>query len=691
VLRRFLGSALALLACCSRPLAPLPSPPPEAVVDPAASSFGGKVAEDARRIEAPPWATLIGVFGLYDPPFVTTLHEVTRVVFGRDERELVLLRDTGELVFWDRIAHVTRNRFRACVSGPLANEVKGAREERAEILVTGPDERFAAIGFSSGRYCVLDVASGKKTADIQANDLDPSRFGIMVARLLEHRLVTYAYQPETTTHTSLRSVRDPEAGGELRSWDATSGRMLSNANVGGALSADLSADGKRLALVRMKRNVAGTLALTDERGAVLWTSGELARSIVFAGSELILASDGSRLFMLSAADGRSRGELEGFWRPSRDYPWRDVAVTRNGSHAVSAFGDGRFALWDLAARREVKYQSWSMHQVPSLHEAVASHDGALFVASDASIFATARLELIEAPSGPIECLATSDDGERAIACRRDGRQRVFDVWDAKRRQLRRWPRRDVAIVSLAADGTRVLVRERGSNELRDWATGRVIWSAPHHLWAPAALAPNGGRFAVLTWNQHRNAFDTVLRDAATSGVVWTNERERPSDRVLAFSPDGARIIVRDHDFRLVVLDAATGSVRRRIALPEGDRKGASNGLARAVFIDTHRVLLVGGYGEALTAFDVETGTSIWHVDETISVDEVAGLDAEHFVAITKRSVSLRNSKTGRDVAPPIDFFPSDDGPRHVAVSTDGRLLTVGTQRGVLIRFQLTAE
>jgi hypothetical protein len=513
----------------------------------------------------------------------------------------------------------------------------------------------------------------------------------MVARLLEHRLVTYGYQPETTTHTSLRSIGHPEAGGELRSWDAVSGRMLSNATVGGALSADLSPDGKRLALVRMKRNVAGALAVVDDRGRVLWTTGESAGSIVFAGSELLLASDGSRLFMLSATDGRSRGTLEGFWRPSRDYPWRDVAVTPSGSHAVSTFGDGRFALWDLAARREVKHESRSTSQVPSLHEAVASHDGARFVARDASIFATARLELIEAPSGPIECLATSGSGERAIACHRQGRERVFDLWDAKRRELRRWPRRDAASVSLAADGTRVLVRERESNELRDWATGRVIWSAPHYLWAPAALAPDGGRFAVLTWNQKRNAFDAMLRDAASGGVIWTNEQERPSGRVLAFSPDGRRVIIRDHDFRIVVLDAATGSVEHRIALPGGEQNAASRELARAMFVGTDRVLLVGGYGEALTAYDVQTGKSLWHVDEKTPVDEVAGVDAERFVAITKHSISLRSSHTGREVAPPIDFLPSDDRPRHIAVSTEGRMLTVGTQRGVLVRFRLAAK
>jgi sugar lactone lactonase YvrE len=661
---------------CSQKLAPAPAPAvgqvdrgEEDEAPPA--EFGPKIPPDARHIRTPPWAKLEAVWGLYDPPLVNS-RRLVQAAFMKDDRRLFLLGGQGDLWIWNRVQHKIEQHIDVCIPAPSDGDPSLFRVEH---LVTSSDE-LVAVGFAAGRFCVVDLATGRLAARIETHV--PGHFfsSVSVARLVGGTLVTYGYSRPSDPS----EIRSPEAGGELRSWDARTGSMRSDVNIGRADAAAISPDGRHIALSSDKlrlRDLSGrtlweSKGLRDLTGTPPWASERRAVRIAFATPEKLLVTDGTNLFTMSARNGALGNVFDGYWHASEDNPYKDIVVTPDGRRAISDIGFG-WTLWDVDTGREVGHSRAETGHFVGL---AASSDGSMFVNHEGMIFATGTLALLESPRGPTECLGLSGDAQHVVACHRG----QIDLWDGRSAAVQRWPREDTAFVSLSNDGTRVLVREREKNALREWPTGRVLWSAPHYLWAPATLSPDGARLAVLVWEQARKRFAATLIDLSTNAVVWKDEKENLAGRILSFSPDGRTLLAHDWNKRLVTFQAADGAVLRHVGpIDEGDFTFAGGG--RAV-LGLHR-------SKRLVSYDLETGQAAWQVQETHWRNGVAAAgDRRALVEFNDTCIRLRDLETGKSLGEPIDLAPSADAPLHLATSSDGGTLVVGTERGVLLRFKI---
>lgn len=651
-------------ACSLR--APLPPNATVFPVDEARAAFESKPSGDALRVVVPSWASLDEVWGTYDPPFVNAVRGAARIVFGPDDRLLFMLGRKGEVRIWDRQRHSTVARLDACVRGESAGAASG------EAMVLEPsNDGLVAVGFSLGRFCVLDTRSSEKVSDIIAHDLGFFANNVVVARLVSGKLVTYGYRPPLSQPLGNGDTASaPAAGGELRIWDARTGRKLSDATVGGFTSAAISPSGKWFA------GSAGETRLFDAGGRLRWKQNVELVEVTFASDERVLAFRGVELVDLATKDGAAEAFPEAYVVHSTALPKRGLSPAADGLHAVTRLEDDRVVLWDLRAHGEVEH---SLTRFRRLDWWASSPTGALFATPDGSLVSTRTLDIVEEPKGPVECLAVSANVERVLSCRKSPR-RVFELWDRRRRTLSGWPRQDAAFVELSQDGSRALVQTSNANELRDLESGSTLDRAAQFAWTPVAFSPDGLSFATLMWNAERNAYDTALRQASNGALVWRNAKEKPSGRVVAFDDKGRAFVVSGSDRRLSFLNARDGSlVRRTPPLADFQELHVSDGIA-----------LVGD-AEGLAAIDLQTWHPMWRVRQTNRGGLAIAPKASLFFQSEDRKVVRRSLRTGGVVGDPIDLEPSDDRPARVACSADGGVLIVGTERGVLLRFRVSGE
>jgi WD40 repeat protein len=669
----------------------------------AAQAFGPELPPDARLMRLPPWVTLEGVWGSYDPPLVGDYGGLVQVTFAGDRGKLLLLGRQGQLFVWDRDERAIRGRIDACAV---------PRHDDAAHLVVTSSDGLAAVGFVSGRYCVADLSTGKMTATIEANDLTRGcGVGVMVARLAAGRLTTYGYAPPACSAppavlpTNTGPVSNPERGGELRSWDARTGKRLSDAAIGGASLAALSPEGERLAVVpRRSEMISDDLRLIDRAGQVLWSRrvpvDRGVQQVVFATSDTLLATDGDQLFAMSARDGallgffEAQGPLTGPLYP-QDGPGAAIAVTPDGRHAITNL-NGRTVLWDVSARREVARatrRNENELRFIGFRDLAFSPDGSLFASTSAGLVSTSSLGLLDSPAGPVAMLAVSSDAQHAIAWRRRRRTKELDVWDADTRSLRRWPgpyrpglMYEPSALAVASDGMLVAIRASDFVELREWSSGRALWSIPNDQWATMDFSPDGRSIATFVWDRSRGHFRTTLRETATGSVLWQNEEERPQSgalMALMFAPSGQTLVLPDADNRLVVLDARDGSVVRRVGPTEAGT-WALAGEARA--------LVIGEHGRSVAGYDLGSGKPLWRSQEGReasggAVRVAAWPDGRAFLEVDGSLIRKRSVDTGAELGEPLDLEPSADAPACLALSSDGETLVVGTRRGVLLRLR----
>jgi WD40 repeat protein len=707
------GCALLLVACAPA-LAPLPPLPPVGLTlaDEAQQAFGPGLPADARLVRVPAWATLHGVWGTYDPPLYGEYGELVQVAFRPDGRTMVLLGRHGQLFFWDRMARAIRGRIDSCAE-PYRPEA-ALVSDPAHLLVTSP-EGLAAVGFRSGRYCVVDLSTGKVTAKIDANDLVAGcqGLGLMSASLASGKLVTYGYTWAAAYPTPFGDESFPACGGQLRSWDARSGAQLSDTTPDGAWTEALSPDGERFAMIPVQgQSILDEVRMLSRTGQVLWVrklpQKTTVHRLVFATSDVLLATDGDRLFSMSARDGALLGFFEERDPPLPRNPLypdlnnnahANIAVTSDGRHAVTDTASW-ITVWDVGARREVARASVESEDVfrhVGLGSLTPSPGGSFFASSSMTILSTTTLNVVEAPGGPLGLMAASADAQRVIAWRMFQGKEGFDVWDGAARTLRRWPGLTwknlwygASDVALPGDGARAAVRG-GSElvELREWSSGGPLWITPRGPSDAAIFSPDGGAMATL-----RSVRDdpprywatlATLLDAATGSVLWQHRLVGPGPHhARFFGRDGRTVVISDAN-DLVVLDAHDGSVLHRVGPLEAGTWTRAG--------DT-RALVVGEKRRSIASYDLETGKQVWRTNEGRgnwdgSTLVVALPDGKAFVEANESLIRRRNVESGADLGDPIDLGPSADAPRQLAVSSDGRTLLVGTRRGVILRFGLT--
>jgi WD40 repeat protein len=641
-----------------------------------AAPTGGGVPEEARGIRTPDWARLEGVLGAYDAPFAAEppWGRATAMAFI-DDRTVAVLAGDGRLRVWDRIAHVTRARVDACrFQFVPSTETQAGHNDRADVLALSAD-RLAAIGFVSGRVCIVDLATGRKTAEVEAGPMSGEGVVLMRIRFGSGQLVTYAGQTRTVLARVVRYV--PAAGGDVRWWDPRTGRKLAEAHVGVVTEGAISPDGERFVASSDK------LRLVDRSGRTLWATDDVVTRIVFATPEMLLATDGKRLFLIAARDGHVDGQLTGYWKPGPGGRHAELFTAPNGHRAITTFEDGHgVTVWDLDARREIVHRaSGDFWSVPR-RDFVVAPDGSTFWTPRLNAIDATSLEFVDGPSGIVQCLAVSDDGRRALTCGGFRRRSVFRVWDnVAGPELEPWPNDVNAAVAVA--GTTALVHTRYDNEVRNWPDGRVRFKIPHYLWYAGSLSPDGTQLATLAWSDKTKAFVIELRDAMTGKVVWRNAKLRAENDVLAFMAGGRQLLVRTRDGQLVALDVQDGALQQRIgAIPSG----------RLELVDDRWALYRGEYG-SLAGYDLQKGDFAWKAPATATMRVTAAIPGHAVFPLAEGgTVRLHRVATGEALPGAIDLEATEDIPFTMAAaasgSKDGPVLLVGTQRGVVLRFAL---
>jgi hypothetical protein len=644
---------------------------------------GAPLPADARLIKPPPWARLQAVWGVYDPP------PFQQAVFDRDPRLVILLEQDGTLAMWDHAAHEVRLRIDTCKKALPENAKIRRNVDDARLLATSP-EGLAAIGFASGTFCVLDLATGALLTRLEGQSLSlgPAQADVRAARIVGQTLLSYADQYRIGGDPAFSRPRPlkppPPRTGWLQSWDVRTGAKLSDVHVGGTQSvATLSPDGASLAFCDWEPRLVG------RDGRTRWELTKLPlQRLVFATNETLVGCSRDRLFMVEARDGAARDVLAIQRGPSeKAASCTGLVVTESGSHAVASFDDGRQMLWDIRATTIV-----SRSPPPGL-PAVRhlSPDGALLATDELAMFGTASFKLLDAPGRRVDCLALSADAQRAVTCRiRLGRP-VFDLWDGGAQTFGHWERAEYTKAVLDPSGAFVLVRTDDRDELRDWSTGTPLWSRSRPGRSDAAFSPDGGKVALVHWHERERKPNMLaaLVEIASGKVLWENDALRRSAAFVTFAPDGQGVLVgetRNPEDQLpgqdlVTLSIRDGSVTSRVGRLEQGRLTAIGD--RALWVDDDR---------GATGYDVDSGKRLWTSDESkgngygMRVAAVPGTGT--FVQTFGGTVRLREARTGKDLGPPLDLAPSADHAVRIAVSADGATLVVGTHRGVLLRFAL---
>jgi WD40 repeat protein len=247
-------------------------------------------------------------------------------------------------------------------------------------------------------------------------------------------------------------------------------------------------------------------------------------------------------------------------------PVAGVCLTPEGTHAVSASGDGTLRVWELSSGRVIR--------------------------------------VLEGHRGPVHCVAITGSGRQVISGAED---RAVDVWDVESGQCERilrghyGPVYGVAVdpggervFSVSEDG-RVCCAGANSKQIQLFKLGSLQLR-------PVVLSPDGALllFASEDWT-------AVVLDLGSGQTLTTLRGHEGAVRALAFSPDGRRVVSGAEDATLRVWDRASGETLRILQ----GHQGAVN--AVAVTPDGRRVLS-GGRDRSLRIWDLESG-------ETLSVLE----------------------------------------------------------------------
>ncbi len=420
----------------------------------------------------------------------------------------------------------------------------------------------------------------------------------------------------------------------------------------------------------------------------MWTCSKQLRcalAIALFASPLLLAEG-------AGAQDRPKVEIVPSIRHSRMIT--SVALSPDGTYALSGAWDNALKLWEVATGRLIRTSYGHASPVRSV---AFSADGASMLSgsSDNTVklwdTATGRvIRTFEGHSAGVASVAFSPDGTRVLSGSSD---KTLRVWDAATGQLIRTfegHSAGVASVAFSPDGTRAL---SGSSDktLRVWdaATGQLIRTFEGHSAGVASVAfsPDGTR--VLSGSS-----DKTLRvwDAATGQLIRTFEGHSEDVRSVAFSPDGARVLSGSWDRTSKLWDAATGRLVH--TLVEGNLGQNTPAGIPAIFSADGAHVLTGGF-DTLTLWASATGRVIRSFEghaSSVGPIEVSPTGAHVLTGGRDGVLKLWDTEIGR----PIRILKghtdrvtatafSRDGARVLSGGDDKALKLWDTATGQLIR------
>jgi WD40 repeat protein len=237
-----------------------------------------------------------------------------------------------------------------------------------------------------------------------------------------------------------------------------------------------------------------------------------------------------------------------------------VALTADGSRALSGSSDNTLRLWDLAAGK--------------------------------------TLLTFEGHTKRVGAVAVLADGRRALSGSWDNTLRLWDLTTGETLSILEGHIEPVVAVAVLPDGHRAL---SGSwdNTLRLWdlTTGATLRILKGHTWAVNAMAvlADGCRALSGSWDTK-----LLLWDLATGEILRTLEGHTNAVTAVAVLSDGRRAISGSDDHTLRLWDLATGKTLCTL-------EGHTDGISGVVILADDRRALSGSYDNTMRLWDLTTG------------------------------------------------------------------------------------
>jgi WD40 repeat protein len=409
-----------------------------------------------------------------------------------------------------------------------------------------------------------------------------------------------------------------------------------------------------------------------------------------------------------------------------------LAISRDGARAVSGDANGSLSVWDLG--RDEPVRTIAAHPGSNVLSVALSRDGSLAAsgASDGSahVIDLERGEVVatlEGHSGAVRGIAVAADG-RHVATGDDGRARLFAIGAGAPKKLWRdgGRRGTISALALAPRGL-LLAGTVGNGTCMIWDLERGTELGP--LAGPGqgnvngiAVSPDGRRVLTVAHDRSARFFDLETRS-----LVWRVGGFGNNVLGVAFSSDGKLAIVGSDDPLVRVLEVEQGrEVARMVDAGMGwivsvgffpgdadhafatghdgvlriwdvprrevvSRIGGHPGTARAVPVPGSLRALLSNSDGTVGICDLAAGAEIARfVAHAKTEPRIAAFpDGRHAVTASQDDATLKIWDLGtRSLVDQLAFSSAHDSVMALAVAPDGKTLYAGTQRGVVLVFDV---
>jgi RNA polymerase sigma factor (sigma-70 family) len=448
----------------------------------------------------------------------------------------------------------------------------------------------------------------------------------------------------------------------------------------------------------------------------------------FSPDGQIVAAAGERaVFLWDAASGKELRRLEG--HRGRVFP---VAFAPDGQTVATGGIDHTVRVWDVASAKELRRLEG--HRGP-VGEVAFSPDGKLLISGaldktvrvwDAATGRELRQLQLEGNRGTPHFYYRFLADNRTLATLDE--TRILYLWDIETgREIRRFdPQlKPYDEVALSADGGKLAAAGRGTAIVHCWevATGRLLSTLIGHRGAVQAVAfsPDGKTLATSATDRTLRFWDVAtgaeqrrlgVDEAQREGLVFSGdgrilasgrdgiirlwhvdsgqesvpvEGHQALIRLVAFSPDGQRILSFGRDHTVCSWDAVTGK------LMDARRRGADETVtAEALALTSDgRVMACAGVPDgSIILRDTETGAERGrlqgHAGTTLALDVVHAAFAPDGTTLVSggfdKTVRLWDVATSRELRRFGTDLPEISA---VAYSPKGRAFATGGRNGVV--------
>ncbi len=483
--------------------------------------------------------------------------------------------------------------------GIAADEWRAAADRlpaSSHLVAIQGDSRLMAWGAVFALAFSLDgqlIASGDMAGELKLWDAASGR-----ARhtLNTGRVYALAFNGDSSRVASAGS------DGTVTFWDTATGARLESLDTGWAHAIALAPNGEAVATCNSDKTIQIWEVPGGRLRRTLVGHADSVRAVAFSpdGGTIASASFDRTVRLWDAATGEERRRLDGHADQVHT-----VAFSAQGDRLASGSSDGTVRLWNAHSGEELhtcRGHGWEVHSV------AFSPDGK--TVASAGLDRTVRLWAVETGM-PIQTLTGHIDSVLCVAFGPDGRTLASGGWDGG---VQLWdlargePRipHDQAIGKLAAvafspDGDQ-LAAGTWSGTIRIWdlsapGPGRALEG--HGGWVRSLVFRSGGTSllsgsddrTVRSWDLGRGQ-SRVLREGLTGEV-----------RAVATSPDQRWLAAGLSDGSMFVCDASDGGIRHALA-------GHSRAVQAVAFSPNGRVLASGSEDRTVKLWNVADGKEI---------------------------------------------------------------------------------